>query len=164
METSLRTMILLFTRFNDDWPFVVVPCCNDPSAVSASVSACSTPLNQLIPNWNGFARGEPFRLNMLSPFLGRRSVDGSLLLVLVDPVLPGYRGVLGGREGLKLELDGTRLVCWCAGAINFPGLGLTGDAGRDRGLGFIEDPTWALKGGLDFVGAGDAGIREGVRG
>lgn len=49
-ERSLRTTILLFTRFNDDLPFVVVPCCDDPSAVSASVSACSTPLNQLIPN------------------------------------------------------------------------------------------------------------------
>lgn len=101
---------------------------------------------------------------MLSPFLGKRSAGGSLLPALTDPALPGYLGVLGGREGLKLELDGMRLVCWCAGAIDFPGLGLTGDVGRDRGRGFKEGPACALKGGLDFVGAGDAGIRDGVRG
>lgn len=68
-------------------------------------------------------------------------------------VLLGNFGVLGGREGLKLELEGTRLGCW---AVDFPvGLGFVGDGGREGGRGFEEE--YVLKDGLDFVGLGDGG-------
>lgn len=68
-------------------------------------------------------------------------------------MLPGNFGVLGGREGLKLELEGTWLGCW---AVDLPiVLGFVGDGGRDGGREFEEEKV--LKSDLDFVGLGDGG-------
>lgn len=155
IEGSLRITILFFGRlFDDGFPFIEVPgredceCCDS----SASASAC---LNQPIPNWYGFASGDPFILSILSSFLGSRICGGSLLPPIPDgALLFGNLGVLGGKDGLKLELEGTRLV-GCDGC-DLPVLGFVGDAGRDAGRDEV------VKGGLDFVGLGDAGIRETV--
>lgn len=74
-------------------------------------------------------------------------VGGKPLLPLIPggALLFGNLMVLSGSEGLKFELEGKRFV---------------GDVGRDalRGL----DEVYKLKGGLDFEGLGDGGIRETV--
>lgn len=68
---------------------------------------------------------------MLSSFLGSRAGGGSLLPPITDgALLFGNLGVFGGKEGLKLELEGTRLVGWF---IDLSGLGFVGDTGRNGG-------------------------------
>lgn len=90
-------------------------------------------LNQPMPNWYGFASGDPFILSILSSFLGRRIVDGRSLLPLIPDgvLLFGNFMFLSGREGLKFELEGTRPSSRCDWAIDLLGLCFMGDAGCD---------------------------------
>jgi len=101
--------MLLLDRFNVRTPAVWSNSC--VSCTSSSICA-SIPLNHPKPNSYGFANGDPLTLSMFSSFLGRRTA------VLF---LGGNEGVLGGRDGLKLELEGVMFFDSCV---------LTGEGGR----------------------------------
>lgn len=165
-DGSLRIMMLFFDCLFDAFSFVEILGWEDckilGSSASASASACSMLLNQPMPNWYGFASGDPFILSILSSFLGRRIVDGRSLLPLIPDgvLLFGNFMFLSGREGLKFELEGTRPSSRCDWAIDLLGLCFMGDAGCDVDWGL--DEVYMLKGGLDFVGLGDGSIRETV--
>lgn len=114
-------MILLLDRFSvrvAPRPFI---CTSLSSSSSKTDSPISTPLNHPSPNSYGFARGDPLTLSMLSSFLGSR-------MPVVVSSARGYIGVLGIKDGLNVEVDGTRLCCVVL--VSFVGC-LRGEVGRD---------------------------------